>query len=367
VFQIGIVGGQIKPSTGYTFARVQRHAAALAEHFAHHGELIEVPAASRRFRFYDTLLLRILHDEPAHAEPIFRALLTRSALPLVLRFLDEQTTVLQEAKLFARLPTMPFLRGVPAALTNKLSLGVKPAPLGLFVAATVLLCWAASFAIGLSGGHPGAGTWPGDVAWVLLQTFLSTGIFITAHDAMHGLVAPGNKRLNVLVGRVCTMAYAGLNYDSLAAAHRDHHSHPATAEDPDFHSGRPDIMSWYLDFMWQYLSVRQVAWLVVLWVGLINVVDVRMGLLFWAAPLVLSTLQLFLVGTWWVHRPGVYLGDGTLRARSLDVHPVLSFLACYHFGYHYEHHARPDLPWWRLWQVRGLRITPTAVQQERAS
>jgi len=48
-----------------------------------------------------------------------------------------------------------------------------------------------------------------------------------------------------------------------------------------------------------------------------------------------------------------------LRARSLDVHPALSFLACYHFGYHFEHHARPDLPWWTLWQVRGLRPATT--------
>ena len=43
---------------------------------------------------------------------------------------------------------------------------------------------------------------------------------------------------------------------------------------------------------------------------------------------------------------------------NLDLHPVLSLLACFHFGYHYEHHARPDLPWWRLWQVRGMGESP---------
>ena len=363
VFQIGVVGGQIKPSTGYTFARVQRHASALAGHFATTGELAVQPSSGPRFRLYDTLLLRILHDEPERAEGVFRELLTRSPLPLALRFLDEQTTLSDEARLFAKLPTWPFLSGVPTTLLS----GRTLPPAGLMVALTVLVCWASSFVIGLGGWHPGAGSWPADLAWVALQAFLSTGVFITAHDAMHGLVVPGNKRMNTWVGRICTWGYAGLDYDGLAAAHLVHHSKPATEHDPDYYRIRPNPVSWYFDFMWQYLSVRQLVWLVFLWVALLNVVDLQTGLMFWAAPLMLSTLQLFLVGTWWVHRPGVYLGDGPLRARSLDVHPVLSFFACYHFGYHYEHHARPDLPWWRLWQFRGLRVAPPVTARERAS
>lgn len=26
----------------------------------------------------------------------------------------------------------------------------------------------------------------------------------------------------------------------------------------------------------------------------------------------------------------------------------LSFLTCYYFGYHLEHHLYPNVPWWRL-------------------
>nr|MBA2748547.1 fatty acid desaturase [Tatlockia sp.] len=29
----------------------------------------------------------------------------------------------------------------------------------------------------------------------------------------------------------------------------------------------------------------------------------------------------------------------------------LSFITCYHFGYHYEHHEHPDVPWWGLPKV----------------
>jgi fatty acid desaturase len=36
---------------------------------------------------------------------------------------------------------------------------------------------------------------------VLLTTFFYTGIFITAHDAMHGLVSPSYRKLNDVIGK----------------------------------------------------------------------------------------------------------------------------------------------------------------------
>ncbi len=35
---------------------------------------------------------------------------------------------------------------------------------------------------------------------ILIQTHLYTGLFITAHDAIHGVVVPGNKQLNYAIG-----------------------------------------------------------------------------------------------------------------------------------------------------------------------
>jgi beta-carotene ketolase (CrtW type) len=40
---------------------------------------------------------------------------------------------------------------------------------------------------------------------VALQTWLSTGLFITAHDAMHGTLAPGRPHWNRAVGGLCLM------------------------------------------------------------------------------------------------------------------------------------------------------------------
>ena len=44
--------------------------------------------------------------------------------------------------------------------------------------------------------------------------------------------------------------------------------------------------------------------------------------------------------------------DNPHRARSNGYPPWLSFLTCYHFGYHFEHHEYPYVPWWGLSSVR---------------
>ena len=50
---------------------------------------------------------------------------------------------------------------------------------------------------------------------IVWQTFLYTGLFITAHDAMHGIVFPKNIKINNLIGRVAVSVYALFSYDNL--------------------------------------------------------------------------------------------------------------------------------------------------------
>ena len=237
--------------------------------------------------------------------------------------------------------------------------------MGLVLALSMLVGWITAIGLGLAGWYPGAGSPTMDGLWIALTTFLSTGVFITAHECMHGLVVPGAPRVNRCIGWMATWSYAGLNYDALNRAHHRHHDTPATSADPDYHRGSPNIARWYVDFMLQYSTWQQWAWMSTLSTTFLLAFSVSYErvILFWALPLVVSTFQLFVVGTWLPHRPGTYLGDGPLRARTLNLHPLVSFLACFHFGYHFEHHARPDLPWWRLWQVRGMRPQQTKISK----
>ena len=368
VFNVGIVGGHIKPSTGYTFARVQRHTHTLASAFSRTGRLTPIAESSPRFRLYDQLLLRALQAAPAVGIQIFRALFTNNPLDRVLRFLDERTGVREELTLFRTLPFMPFIAGLPEVLGRTLLRFFTRLPMkGLGIALSIFALWIVGMGMGLSASYPGAGQLPFDALWVLGMTFLSPGMFITGHECMHQLVVPGYPRINAGIGWLVTWSYAGLNYGALNRAHHRHHAAPATVEDPDFHRGNSSVAHWYFDFMRQYMTWQQWTWLSCLitffLVGLSLPVE-RIAF-FWALPLILSTMQLFLVGTWLPHRPGDYQGDGPLRARSVNLPPILSFFACFHFGYHFEHHARPDLPWWRLWRVRGVATSDKGAADSR--
>ena len=114
VFNVGIVGGHIKPSTGYTFARVQRRTQVMAQVYAQTGRLKRVPSNPLRFAFYDRLLLRILHGRPDVGLAVFQALFRRNDIDRVLRFLDERTRLSEELSMFLKLPFWPFVSGLPA-------------------------------------------------------------------------------------------------------------------------------------------------------------------------------------------------------------------------------------------------------------
>ncbi len=90
---------------------------------------------------------------------------------------------------------------------------------------------------------------------ILWQTFLYTGLFITAHDAMHGVVFPTNSQINTLIGSVAALIYGLFSYKELLKKHWLHHHHPASELDPDFHDTKhKNFFAWYFHFMIGYWS-----------------------------------------------------------------------------------------------------------------
>ncbi|MFZ4427755.1 MAG: lycopene cyclase family protein [Saprospiraceae bacterium] len=108
IVEIGTLGGAVKPTTGYAFLRIQAQARALARQLAA-GRTPEVPSYPARFRFYDGLLLHLLQTRGSEAARIFDALFQRNPFPRILRFLDEQSRVDEEAAIFSTLPWGLFL------------------------------------------------------------------------------------------------------------------------------------------------------------------------------------------------------------------------------------------------------------------
>lgn len=196
--------------------------------------------------------------------------------------------------------------------------------------------------------------------WAFLlpgQIFLWTGLFITAHDAMHGLIAPKYPKLNHAIGMLSTFLYAAFPYGKLKTAHMKHHEAPGDPTvDPDFHDGEHDnFFRWYFRFVGHYIGVVQIVIMAVVFNVLEHLVGISVWnlLMFWVAPAILSTFQLFFFGTYLPHRKAEGPEDPH-HARSNPYPPWLSFLTCYHFGYHREHHEWPYVPWWRLPAARKL-------------
>jgi beta-carotene ketolase (CrtW type) len=224
----------------------------------------------------------------------------------------------------------------------------------VWVALTIVVAWAGLFAFLLTCR---VDEWA-DIVWIvpanLALAWLYTGLFITAHDGMHGVISRRHRWINDALGRFCTQAYAGLSYSSLKTAHHRHHAHAGTVKDPDFASpGDVPVWRWFLQFMVEYFTVGQLARLVGVFLLLRYVAEVPFLTLwvFWLIPSLASTLQLFVVGTWLPHRAGPDLQDPH-RARTVDLPEFWSLLACFHFGYHLEHHSAPSVPWWGLPAVR---------------
>jgi beta-carotene ketolase (CrtW type) len=187
--------------------------------------------------------------------------------------------------------------------------------------------------------------------FVLVQMHLYTGLFITAHDAMHGTVAPQNKKLNNFLGQVCTLFYALFPLQKLYSKHHQHHQFVHSDQDPDYYNG--NFFIWYFQFIKQYITWWQIVGMAIIY----NILEIWITeqnlLFFWVVPSLLSTLQLFYFGTYLPHK-GEH--ENKHQSKTQKKNHLWAFFSCYFFGYHYEHHDSPATPWWRLWKEKEKNL-----------
>ncbi|HEY9851997.1 MAG TPA: fatty acid desaturase [Leptolyngbyaceae cyanobacterium] len=226
---------------------------------------------------------------------------------------------------------------------------------GIIIAGLIIVLWLISEVLFLSIHIEKS-----SVLWLVpaigWQTFLYTGLFITAHDAMHGVVFPQNIKINNLIGTIAVTLYGLLSYDKLLKKHWFHHKHPATELDPDFHDGKhKSFFAWYFHFMKGYANWQQIIAMTVVFYPLILLLHIPIInlALFWWIPSILSSLQLFYFGTFLTHREPTGGYKNHHRAESTHFSTFWSFITCYHFGYHQEHHEYPHVPWWKLPEMVG--------------
>jgi lycopene beta-cyclase len=110
IINIGSAGGSSKPSSGYTFLRIQKHVQKIVAAL----EQNESPAISAnspsRYRFYDSVLLNILKKRGHLSERLFTIMFKNNAVRQIFRFLDEEGGLANDLKVITSLPPAPFLR-----------------------------------------------------------------------------------------------------------------------------------------------------------------------------------------------------------------------------------------------------------------
>ncbi len=229
--------------------------------------------------------------------------------------------------------------------------------LGLILAAAILAAWLGLHVYGLFVFELTWARVPLALAMAAVQCWLSVGLFIVSHDAMHGSLAPRRPRLNGLIGGGLLFLYAGFAWRRMRAAHFDHHRHPGHEGDPDFDTRNPRAFwPWYATFLQRYFGWRSALYVstVVTIYWLVAKVPMAQIVLLFGLPAIASSIQLFYFGTFRPHRHADEPFVDRHNARSEDFSVFASLASCYHFGYHREHHRHPETPWWALPARRRL-------------
>lgn len=116
VLNIGTTGGWTKASTGYTFKNSDKNSSKLVDFIYDSQVSGSVSMKSfykkNRFWFYDLLLLDILYRHNELGSSIFSSLFRKGNPALIFKFLDEETSFLEDVKVILKCPKIPFIKAL---------------------------------------------------------------------------------------------------------------------------------------------------------------------------------------------------------------------------------------------------------------
>jgi lycopene beta-cyclase len=120
VFNIGTNGGASKASTGFTFHFIQEESKQLIAHLKKHPTLSNYnPKSKGRFQFYDDVFLRVLREKKVPAFYLFNCMFRKLPAYLPLKFLSEETSMLEDLKILRVFPTMVFMKAAIGELLKQ--------------------------------------------------------------------------------------------------------------------------------------------------------------------------------------------------------------------------------------------------------
>jgi len=111
VFHIGTGGGIVKASSGFAFSRIQKHSDQLIQCMKDESPLADsYNGLHGRHTFYDKVMLHAMLGNGTTGEDIFTDLFAKKSAAQIFKFLDHETSFLEDIGIFRAPPMIPFTK-----------------------------------------------------------------------------------------------------------------------------------------------------------------------------------------------------------------------------------------------------------------
>ena len=111
LLHIGTAGGWTKPSTGFTFQRINEKTKELIEFLKKEQPLSQF-GRRNRFWFYDMLFIDVLTKDNANGADLFRRMFQKNSSEVIFKFLDEKSSLWQEFQIMRSFNLEQFVRAL---------------------------------------------------------------------------------------------------------------------------------------------------------------------------------------------------------------------------------------------------------------
>lgn len=111
LLHIGTAGGWTKPSTGYTFQRINEKTKEVVD-FLKKEQPLSHFGRRNRFWFYDLLFIDVLAKDNANGAKLFKKMFEKNSPELIFRFLDEKSSLWQEFQIMRSFDVGQFVKAL---------------------------------------------------------------------------------------------------------------------------------------------------------------------------------------------------------------------------------------------------------------
>jgi lycopene beta-cyclase len=117
ITKIGTAGGWVKGSTGYSFKHTEKKVTKILQNIKDH-QLPSKGLINSKYKFYDKIFLKVLKDENHKGEWIFTNYYNKNNIKTMFRFLDEESTFIEDLKIMSSLFSFSFIKAFFKMLKN---------------------------------------------------------------------------------------------------------------------------------------------------------------------------------------------------------------------------------------------------------